>query len=64
MKTMLDTPEIGREVYGVIWNADQEEPYSHYDSLVEARRVAEATNGYIMFRRVTDWVPLPAHALL
>lgn len=63
VKTLLDTPEVEREVYGVIWDIDQSQPYDEYDSLDEAKEVAKATHGYLVARGVSAWVPVPAEAL-
>jgi hypothetical protein len=63
LKTLLDTPEEARQVYGIIWDVCQEEPYTEFSDLEEAKEVAKASHGYIVTRRVEDWTPLPAEAL-
>lgn len=65
MKTLLDTPEIERRVYGVIWDADQREPYTEYDDLEEAKAVASAVNGYLVTRVIvpSKWTVLAVEAL-
>lgn len=60
MKTLMGTPEIEwRRIYGVMWDAESNEPYTQYTDLNEAIAIASITGGYLVEKwfGITPWVP-------